>query len=108
MLLVYYITLQWLYVEITQCSCLMLQKNFHINSKILNLNLQYHWVVMSEDFPLLGHFWQLWPSCLQSPHRTLTLGYLKSISFLILEDLGLPLSCNRVGLGWTIKKLGFG
>ena len=81
-------------------------KNFHINSKIFNLNLQYHWVDVLEDSSLLGYFRRLWPSCLQNPHRTLTLGSLQSISFLILEDLGLPLSHTRVGLGWTIGKLG--
>ena len=85
-----------------------LKKNFHLNKKIFNLNSQYHWVVVLEDSPLLGHFRLLWPSCLQSPHQTLTLGSLQSISFLILEDLGLPLSHTRVGLGWTIGKLDSG
>ena len=83
-------------------------KNFHLNSKIFNLNLQYHWTVVLEDSLLLRHFQLLWPFCLQSPHRTLTLGSLQSILFLILEDLGLFLSHTRVGLGWTIKKLGSG
>ena len=81
-------------------------KKFHLNRKIFNLNLQYHWAVVLEDSSLLRHFLRLWHSYLQSPHQTLTLGSLQSISFIILEDLGLPLSHTRVGLGWTIGKLG--